>query len=197
MSHNKKLQTMTGLALFTAIVVVLQLVGTFIKFGPFAISLVLIPIVVGAAIYGPMAGAYLGGVFGVVVLIGCITGGDPGGQVLFAANPFVTALLCIVKGGMAGLAAGAVYRAVSHKDASKTLLAAVGAAVVAPMVNTGIFTLAMVFIFRDILVAWAGGTSVVYYILTGMVGINFVLELAVNLVVSPAIVRIINAKQAA
>lgn len=71
---NQKTKTLTGLALFTAIIVVLQLLGSFIKFGPFSISLVLIPIVVGAAVYGPKAGAYLGGVFGVVVLIACIAG---------------------------------------------------------------------------------------------------------------------------
>ena len=40
-----KTRTLTGVALFTAIVAVLQLVGAFIRFGPFSISLVLVPIV--------------------------------------------------------------------------------------------------------------------------------------------------------
>ena len=52
--------TLTGVAIFTAIVIVLQLLGSFVRFGPFSISLVLIPIVVGAALYGPGAGAWLG-----------------------------------------------------------------------------------------------------------------------------------------
>ena len=59
---------MVGVALFTAIVVVLQLLGGGIKFGVFSISLVLVPIVVGAAVYGWKAGAFLGFVFGAAVL---------------------------------------------------------------------------------------------------------------------------------
>ena len=82
-----KTQRMVGLAIFTAIIIVLQLVSTFIKFGPFSITLAMIPIVVGAAVYGAGAGAYLGGVFSVVVLICCVTGADPGGAVVWNANP--------------------------------------------------------------------------------------------------------------
>ena len=78
-----KTQRMVGLAIFTAIIIVLQLVSTFIKFGPFSITLAMIPIVVGAAVYGAGAGAYLGGVFSVVVLICCVTGADPGGAVVW------------------------------------------------------------------------------------------------------------------
>ena len=72
-NSNGKTRRLAGLALFTAIVVVLQLLGSFIKVGPFAVSLVLIPIVVGAAVYGVKAGAWLGFVFGVVVTIAVVT----------------------------------------------------------------------------------------------------------------------------
>ena len=90
-----KTQRMVGLAIFTAIIIVLQLVSTFIKFGPFSITLAMIPIVVGAAVYGAGAGAYLGGVFSVVVLICCVTGADPGGAVVWNANPFLCIVVCI------------------------------------------------------------------------------------------------------
>ena len=46
--------------------------GSFIRFGPFSISLVLIPIVIGAATCGIKIGAWLGLVFGAVVMV---TGG--------------------------------------------------------------------------------------------------------------------------
>ena len=49
-------RTLAGLGLMTAIVIVLQLVGGAIRFGTFSISLVLLPIVVGAALYGRGAG---------------------------------------------------------------------------------------------------------------------------------------------
>ena len=66
---NTKTKTMVGVGLFTAIVVVLQLLGGGIKFGMFSISLVLVPVVVGAAVYGRKAGAWLGFAFGAAVLL--------------------------------------------------------------------------------------------------------------------------------
>ena len=81
-NSNGKTRRLAGLALFTAIVVVLQLLGSFIKVGPFAVSLVLIPIVVGAAVYGVSAGAWLGFVFGVVVTIAVVTGATAAGSVI-------------------------------------------------------------------------------------------------------------------
>ena len=89
-NSNGKTRRLAGLALFTAIVVVLQLLGSFIKVGPFAVSLVLIPIVVGAAVYGVSAGAWLGFVFGVVVTIAVVTGADQGGYIMFSARPVMT-----------------------------------------------------------------------------------------------------------
>ena len=194
MNHSKT-QRMTGLALFTGIIVVLQVIGTFVKFGPFSLTLTLIPIVVGAAIYGPKSGAYLGGVFGFVVLVACIFGWDMGGAVLWNAQPLLTAVVCLGKGVLAGLAAGDVYRALSRRS---TTAAAISAAVVSPVVNTGLFLLALYFLFYDVLVSWAtgAGADIATYILTGLVGVNFVLELGVNMVLSPVVVRIIHARKA-
>ena len=113
MRASEKTRRLTGLALMTAIVVVLQVVASFVKFGPFTITLALAPILIGAALYGPKAGACLGGVFGAVVLLACILGWDMGGNVLWNANPFLTALVCLGKGILAGLAAGLVSRAIA------------------------------------------------------------------------------------
>ncbi len=179
---------MVGMALFTGIILVLQLIGTFVKIGAFPVSLVLIPIVVGAAVYGMRAGAYFGGVFGFFVLLTCIFGWDAGGSILWNVNPFYTALLCILKGAAAGLAAGAVYSAVSKK---RTYLGVILAAIVCPVVNTGIFLLGMYFCFYDTLVSWAGGASLAYFMFIGLVGINFLLELLINIVLCPTVARII------
>ena len=64
-----KTKSIAGVGLLTAITIVLQMIGAVIRFGPFSITLVLIPIVVGAALYGPLAGAWFGFVFGMVVLL--------------------------------------------------------------------------------------------------------------------------------
>ena len=115
MRAHEKTRRLTGLALMTAIVVVLQLVASaLVRVGVFAPTLTLAPILIGAAIYGPKAGAYLGGVFGVVVTITCIIGWDAGGNALWNANPFLTALICIVKGVAAGLAAG-LHHGILHQ----------------------------------------------------------------------------------
>ena len=182
-NSNGKTRRLAGLALFTAIVVVLQLLGSFIKVGPFAVSLVLIPIVVGAAVYGVSAGAWLGFVFGVVVTIAVVTGADQGGYIMFSARPVMTVLVCLIKGTAAGYVAGLLYRAIGKKHP----LAA------APVVNTGLFVLAMVLFYQPQLQAWAGGTAVATYVVTGLVGVNFLLELGVNLVLSPTITRLIAA----
>ena len=183
-NSNGKTRRLAGLALFTAIVV--ELLGSFIKVGPFAVSLVLIPIVVGAAVYGVKAGAWLGFVFGVVVTIAVVTGADAGGYIMFSARPVMTVIVCLLKGTAAGYVAGLVYRAISKKNALAGVIAA-------PVVNTGLFVLAMLLFYQPQLQAWAGDTAVATYIVTGLVGVNFLLELGVNLVLSPTITRLIAA----
>lgn len=189
-----KTQKMVGLAIFTAVIIVLQLVATFVKVGPISITLTLVPIVVGAAVYGKGAGAYLGGVFSVVVLICCITGADAGGAMIWNANPFLCIVVCMVKGMAAGFVAGLVYRLIAPKS---VIGGTVVAAVLSPIVNTGIFCLGLILFFRPILISWAGGTDVLYYIIFGLLGVNFLVELGVNIVLSPIVVRILKAVKAA
>lgn len=128
-----------------------------------------------------------------VVLIACIAGWDMGGNLMWNANPLLTALVCVGKGALAGLAAGGVYTLAGKKN---RMAGTVLAAIVCPAVNTGIFLLALFFPFHDFLVAWstAAGADIATYVLTGLVGVNFVAELLLNVVVSPVIVRIIGAR---
>lgn len=192
MRAQEKTRRLTGLALLTAIIIVLQVVASFVKFGPFSITLALAPIIIGAALYGASAGAWLGGVFGVVVFIACVAGWDVGGNILFTANPFLTAVLCVVKGALAGLVAGVAYRAI---DLRSPMAASITAGILCPVVNTGIFCIGLTLFFHETLVAWAGGTDLVYYIIFGLTGVNFLLELAINLVLSTVIVRVVGARK--
>ena len=196
----RKTKTLVGMAIFTAIVVVLQLIASFVKFGFFTPSLVLIPIVIGTAIYGIKAGAWLGFVFGVVVLIACITGADQGGYLMWGVNPAVTALVCVGKGVACGALAGLTYQLLHHKN---QILATVAAAVVCPVVNTGLFCLGAVAVFKPLLLEWAAGwaaqngmeaVSLVTYVFLGLIGINFLVELLINVVLSPVVVRILKAR---
>lgn len=199
--ENKRLdtRTLTGMALLTAVVVILQLLGSFVRFGPFSISLVLIPIVVGAALYGAWAGGWLGFVFGLVVLF------QPDTGVFLTISPLGTILVVLLKGALAGLCAGLVYKALSglrekkavSADAEKkpgTDLAVIAAAIVCPVVNTGLFLLGCLVFFLPTIKEWAaasGFENVGTYMLLGLVGGNFLFELLFNIVLSPVIVRLI------
>lgn len=187
MSNSKfNTKALVGMGILTAIVVVLQFIGAFIKFGPFSITLVLAPIIIGAALYGWKAGAWLGFVFGIVVLLS----GDA--AAFMTVNAPGTVILCILKGTLAGAAAGLVYKALEKVNA---WVAVIAAAIVCPVVNTGVFLLGCLVFFLDTVKEWGAGAgyeNVGAYFLFGFVGLNFVVELAINLVLSSAIVRILS-----
>ena len=180
-----KTQNMVGVGLFTTIVVVLQFLGGGIKFGMFAISLVLVPIVVGSAIYGWKAGAWLGFAFGAAVLLS----GDA--AAFLVIDPLPTVLIVLVKGTACGLVAGLVYQLIAKANSS---IAVFAAAVTCPVVNTGIFLLGCWLFFMETLEGWAaamGFQNAAEYMIFGLVGINFLIEIGVNLVLAPVVVRLI------
>ena len=188
MRRSKRIDTakLTLGALLTALVVVLQLVGSFIHFGVFSVSLVLLPIVIGAATCGPFIGAWLGLVFGVVVLLS----GDA--TLFLEINAPGTILVVLVKGVLSGLAAGLVYRLL---EKFHSYVAVVTAAAVCPLVNTGIFLIGCFTFFRDAVAQWAVGAgfgeNVTAYIFVGLAGGNFLFEFILNLVLCPVIVRLL------
>lgn len=185
----KKLSTkkIVGLSIFTAIVVVLQLLGSFIHLGMFSISLVLVPIVVGAALYGATAGGWLGLVFAAIVLIS----GDA--AAFLVVNPLGTILTVICKGVLCGLLAGLIYNALQKKSET---LGVIAAAIACPVVNTGVFLLGCaLFFIKEPLTGWAQalgfGDNVVRYMFLGLAGGNFLFELIFNVALAPVIVRLV------
>ena len=188
--NKSKIKQMTAVALLMALVVVLQLLsGVIPPVGGFTISLVLIPIVLGAAMYGPKVGALLGATFGIVVVIGCISGTDVGGAMVFQANPILCILVVLGKGILAGFSAGSVYHLLKVRNGQ---LAMFVAAAICPIVNTGTFIACMATFFMDVLTAWAGGGAVLGYVLSGLVLCNFIPELIINLLFSTAGQRIVH-----
>ena len=182
---NNSTKNMVGMGLFTAIVVVLQLLGGGIRFGVFSISLVLVPIVVGAAVYGWKAGAWLGFAFGAAVLIS----GDA--AAFLAIDPLGTVLVVLLKGIGCGLFAGLTYKLLHRLN---KVVAVFTAAVVAPVVNTGIFLIGCRIFFWETIAAWGaalGFANAADYAFLGLAGINFLIEIAVNLLLAPMIVRLI------
>ena len=185
---NAKIKRMAAVALLMALVVVMQFISGLIPpVSGFSISLVLIPIVLGAALYGPGAGALLGATFGTVVFINCVTGADVGGATVFQANPVLCFLVVLGKGILAGVASGLLYKLLKGKN---TYVAMLCAAIICPIVNTGVFVACMMTFFRDVLAVWAEGGEIVAYVLSALVLCNFVPELIINIVFSPVSDRI-------
>ena len=177
------------LSLFTALVAILAYFGGFIKIGGLAsISLTLIPVVLGAAMCGPWAGAWLGGVSGVVFFM---TADAAFWMGLSIPGTIITVM---VKGIAAGLVAGLVYKLFEKKN---RYLAVIAAAIVCPIVNTGIFIVGCFLFFIDTVKAGAAGAdmSIGAYLIIFFVGLNFVFELLTNISLAPAIVKLLNIRK--
>ena len=190
-NRTDKTRRMTGIAILSAIIVVLQILSNFVKFGPVSITLSLAPIIIGAALYGTGAGAILGFVFSVIVVLTGILGWDGGFvMLLMGISPVGLLLTCLGKGTAAGWLSGLTYKAIAKKN---ELAAVICAGIVCPIVNTGLFVVGMMLFFADTLAAMAGGQDLVTYIVFGLAGVNFLIELVVNMVLSTGISRIIRA----
>lgn len=180
------------LSLLAAIIVVLQQIVIPLP-GGLTLSLTLVPIVVGAALFGPAAGAVLGGVFGAVVTFLVITGrAGELSTMMWLASPVMTVLICLLKGVAAGWLAGLLARAEGKASMPRLVLAAA----VAPVANTGIFLLGMLTVFRGTMLEFAArigmsGVSALYFAIIVLVGLNFVVEFTANVLLSPAIAHIV------
>lgn len=189
MSNKKQTQKLVLGAIMTALVIVLQLLGQFIKLGPFSVSLVLVPIVVGAAMCDYKIGAWLGFVFGVVVLLS----GDA--AAFLAVDVWGTVITVLVKGTLCGLCAGLCYKLLEKVN---RYLAVIVSAIVCPIVNTGVFLLGCKVFFMSTITEWgmtSGFKNAAEYMFIGLAGGNFIFELLVNIVLAPVILRVITYKK--
>lgn len=186
---NKKIQTeklVLG-AVMTGLVIILQLIGSGTTFfGPFSTAVALIPIVLGAAMCGWAVGAWLGFVFGMVVIL------SGGAALFFAFNIPGTIITVLAKGTLCGLTAGLVYKALSKLN---KYVAVFASAIVCPLVNTGVFLLGCYLFFMDSATKIAetlgltvSGMAVFWALAMG----NFAIEIISNAVLSPVIVRVLN-----
>lgn len=203
---KEKTLWLTRTAIFAAIVIIVQLAGGAVKVGPVSFSLVLVPIVVGGIISGPASGAILGLVFGVITLINGLTGVDPFTSILLNSGlkgAIITPLICLVKATAAGYFSALIYklfknsadkRSDTRKRDGMKIAGTFAAAAAAPIINTGLFILGALTL-SDVLAAnfVPEGATVIYFLVIGCAGINFIVEFFVNLVLAPGIYQIARA----
>lgn len=183
-SNSEKIKKLVGLAIFVCLVVVLQVLSNYIQIGQVSITLALIPIVVGSIIYGPWTGFLLGAVCGLTIFFG------PGTIAIFWPLGIVrTFFVCILKTGLAGLAAGYIYKIFKNKNVGVVL-----ASISVPIINTGLFALAAYFLYYDLLADNAGATgqNIAAFLFLTFIGFNFIIEFVVNSLLSPVVLRLVN-----
>lgn len=187
-THDKTVR-MVEFAVLTALTVILQLLCSVLTFGQISITLSLVPVVIGAALFGPGGGAILGFILGAVNFISSFF--NPVLLFLFQASPVAYIITCFGKTVLAGVVAGLLYRAFreKHRYIGVTL-----AALSAPIVNTGVFFLMMIAFFQKALVELFSleAGSVAAFVITAFIGVNFLVEFGLNVVLCPAIARIID-----
>lgn len=186
-----KTRKLTYFAVLTAITVVLQLVGNTVRIGIVTLNFSLIPIVLAGIILGVWYGTALGTITGLIILFNNgIFGADGFTNVLFATDPVVIVLVCVLKTAVAGTVSALIFKALKK---SNPYLAAFLASASVPVVNSGLFIVGMLCITGSLYEVGfiAEGANAFVIIVIGFVGLNFVFEFAVNLIVAPAIYRVL------
>ena len=172
-------QDMVQLSVLIAILLLLELTGLgMIKTAGLEITIMLVPVIVGAIVMGPAAGALLGGVFGLISFWECF-GKSSFGVVLMGINPFLTFLVCVPTRILAGWICGLVFKGLSKLD--KSNLWSFGAAgLCGALSNTALFmsTLCLGFDRTDFIQGFveALGSANPFLFIIAFVGINGLVE---------------------
>ncbi len=192
--NSKSVKKMVAVSLLIAIVVILQLTSSMLPTlpGGAKLSFVLIPIVLGAALLGPGAGALLGAIFGCIAFYYSVSGADGVGFAIFTASPFGCFAICLSKSTLAGYLSGLIYKYLCKFN---DYLAMLCASIVCPVVNTGIFMGMVVLFFEETMFSPDPTKPEVKITIISILGVimlcNAIPELIINAVFSPAGQRII------
>lgn len=189
---NSKNRKLVQIALLTAIIIVMAFTPLgYFKTAGLEITFIMIPVVIGAIILGPSAGALLGGIFGITSFIQCF-GMSAFGVALFNINPIYTFIVCVVPRVLAGFLCGVIFKAISKSDKTKILSFGV-ASLIGPILNTVLFMSALILFFYNTdyiqSIAQAIKTTNVFSFVVLFVGINGLVETIVCFILSTAITK--------
>lgn len=199
MKQTKKFwstKTLVLSALMTALVIVTQTLATLFPnvFGPFAGAVALVPIIIGGCLCGPIVGTLLGIVFSLVVLVTAPS--SPFTAMLISYDPFATVTIVMLKGTFCALISSVAYKLLSKLN---DIVAAVVAAILCPIINTGIFLFGSITMLWDNLAQITNGeqkgfvATIVFF--WGIVIANFIFELILCAVFSPIIVKVLSLRK--
>ncbi|MCR4611326.1 MAG: ECF transporter S component [Lachnospiraceae bacterium] len=181
---------MVELAVLIAIIIVMAFTPIgYIKTLGLEITLIVVPVCVGAVTLGPVAGLVLGTVFGLSSFIQCF-GFSAFGAQLLAINPFLCFIVCVPTRMLMGWLTGVIYKALKKAKPMKSLATPI-ACLVGPLLNTLFFmsTLCICFYNTEYIqgfVSDLGASNVLLFVLL-FVGINGLVEAIACFVVGTAI----------
>ena len=178
---NTSVRKITGVAILLALEIVLQTIGNLIP-GEITVNLSLIPIALGAIVYGPVAGAFLGLCNGAMVLAAPDTL-----SFFWPSTPIGTLVTCLVKCTLAGAISGLVFKLFKGKHLYAGCLIS---SLLIPIINTGLFLVFCFTILRPAYDANELGQNIATTIFTIPLLINFVIEFGSMLFLTPAILKI-------
>ncbi len=180
-----KTNTLVRLAVLTAILLLMAYTPLgYLKLGMIEISFLMLPVVVGAIIIGPAAGAILGAIFGITSFIQCF-GASPFGVMLLSINPIFTFLTCMIPRILAGLIPGVVFKAM-HKHGKTKILSFAVSGFLGAALNT-VFFIGFIIILFGSTEFIQGLASNVWGIIVALVGFNGIVEAVVTTIVGAAI----------
>lgn len=183
MKNPFTVRNMPYIALLLAIEIVLQFIGNMVAFGPVSINLSLVPIALGAILFGPWVGLFLGLINSIFVLLA------PSTALFYNISVVGTIITCLVKSTLAGFLGGIFYLLLNKKN---NFVASVVASITLPVVNTGVFIICCLVFFRPLLEEYSTGFTNIYeFLFIGMIGWNFIFEIGTSLVLVYPIYRII------
>lgn len=192
MSNKEKIQRLAVLSVLAAVTVIVSFIP--LKTLGLEITFSMVPVAIGAVLYGAAGGAVLGAVFGVTSFLQCL-GYSPFGAALLGINPIFTFLVCVPTRILAGLLAGMLFGALK-KSCKRDTPALLAATVAAPFLNTLFFMSALVAFFynTDYISGFAdalGASNPVSFIIL-FVGINGLVEIICGFAVAFPVSKALN-----
>jgi len=178
------------IALLVAIILLMAFtpIGYIKTFG-LEITLIVVPVTVGAVALGPAGGAILGAIFGATSFIQCF-GMSPFGAALLGINPWATFIVCMVPRLLMGWFTGLIFAGLRKTNMNKNVAIAI-ANLVGPLLNTLFFMSALVIFFynTEYIQGFASllGTTNVFAFIIAFVGINGLVEAAACFILGTAV----------
>ena len=183
---NAKTQTLTRIALLCALLLLMSFTPLgYMPIGPFAVTFLTIPVIVGAVTSGPAVGAFLGLIFGLTSFANAFSSAM--GGVLLNINPIYTFILCVVPRVLEGLLSGYIYKLLNRSGKDNPISVIIGS-MSCPVLNTVLYMSALVLLFgnTEYILNLRGGQNILMFVVS-FVGLQAVVEALVCTVIGSAV----------